>query len=238
MPHPCTIEVAPESDPGDLVSTKGRFGLLRLLPDTVKQSLLEAAHSLNVPDGHVLYRQGDIGGSLFCIMSGEVRLTLLRPDGRELVFVNYEAGDCCGLSSLIDGGPLPHTAVAHGPVQLKVLSRRAFQDLRAEHRAFEDALLKLLCSHIRVLSDYVSGASLDDLAHRVARKLIEVARERADGALVVRMSQTEMALLLGVSRQAMNRQLRQFEEAELLVINYGSVTVCNLAGLRTRAMLE
>ena len=239
MSHPARADLAISSpDSPEIISTRGRFSLLPLLPEAVRHALLDAAHTLNVADGHVLYRQGDIGTNMFCILEGHVRLTLLRADGRELVFVNYEADDCFGLTSLIDGGPLPHTAQAHGPARLKVLSRSAFQHLRASHWEFGDALLKLLCSNVRVLSEYVSGASLDDLTRRVAAKLVEVAREGPDGAPVVRLSQTEMAMLLGVSRQAINRQLKQFEDAGLIRIKYGGVTLRNLAGLHARAALE
>ena len=229
---------APGLDGQEIISTRGRFSLLPLLPEAARQAFLDAAHTLNVTDGHVLYRQGDIGANMFCILEGQVRLTLLRADGRELVFVNYEADDCFGLTSLIDNGPMPHTAQAHGRARLKALSRSAFQRLRVEHWEFNDALLKLLCSNVRVLSDYVTGASLDDLTRRVAGKLIEVAREGSDGASVVRLSQTEMAMLLGVSRQAINRQLKQFEDAALIRVRYGGVTLRNLPGLQARAALE
>ena len=239
MSHPARAGRAASSpDSPEIISTRGRFSLLPLLPEAARQALLDYAQTLNVPDGHVLYRQGDIGASMFCILEGQVRLTLLRADGRELVFVNYEADDCFGLTSLIDDGPLPHTAQAHGPARLKALSRSAFHRLRAEHWEFNDALLKLLCSNVRVLSDYVTGASLDDLTRRVASKLVEVAREGPDGGPVVRLSQTDMAMLLGVSRQAINRQLKQFEDAGLVRIKYGGVALRNLAGLHARAALE
>jgi CRP/FNR family cyclic AMP-dependent transcriptional regulator len=92
--------------PGSTVLPDSRFSLFQWLTEAAREDFLTMAHSRNVPDGHLIYQQGDIGREMYYIVSGEVRLSFLHPDGRELVFLNFQPGDCFGFSSLIDGDPL------------------------------------------------------------------------------------------------------------------------------------
>ena len=214
---------------------ESRFNLFSLLPAQTRTAFIAASRPRTVLDGSIVYHQGDVGHEMFHIISGEVRLFFLHPDGRELVFTTFEPGDCFGISSLIDGAPLPHTAEARGRLQLHVVSRNAFERLRADHRPFEDALLQLLCRHMRVLSTYVTDATLDGLSQRLARRLLDVARPGDDDTPAVRQSQAELSLMFGVSRQTINKLLQQFEHDGLVRLSYGAVLLRDRPGLRRRA---
>ena len=50
--------------------------------------------------------------------------------------------------------------------------------------------------------------------------------------LEIRISQEEIGLLAGISRQRVNQALRKLEDAGLLQIDYGSITILDLPGLR------
>ena len=54
------------------------------------------------------------------ILSGSVRMSALRHDGREALYLIFEPGDCFGTSSLVDGDPRPQTPSARGEVELQV----------------------------------------------------------------------------------------------------------------------
>jgi biotin operon repressor len=47
------------------------------------------------------------------------------------------------------------------------------------------------------------------------------------------VSQEEIAYLVGVSRQRVNRSLKLLQERGFLVISYGGITIQNLNGLRS-----
>jgi CRP/FNR family cyclic AMP-dependent transcriptional regulator len=216
----------------DATATTPRFGLLQLLPEEIRSEVVASFRMRTISDHRIIYQQGDIGHELYHIVSGEVRLFFLHPDGRELVFLSFHPGDTFGYSTLIDQEPLPHTAEAHGPVQLQVLSEHAFNTLRAKHRAFDDALLRLLCRHMRMLNRYFVDASLEGLLKRLATRLLQLARPGMSAASSIDHSQTELSLMLAVSRQTVNRLLKQLEDEGLVQLNYGSVVVCDVPGLR------
>jgi len=191
-----------------------------------------------VSDGHMIYQQGDIGTEMYRIVSGLVRLSFLHPDGRELVFNTFEPGDCFGMIALIDGEPLLHTAEAHGQVRLQVVSSAAFAALRSKHRALDEAMLRLVSRLMRALSTYVLDATLNDLPIGLARRLLEVARPGDDLQPVIHLPQAELARLFGVSRQTINKLLKQFEDEGLVRLIYGSVILQDIAGLQRQAAGE
>jgi len=51
-------------------------------------------------------------------------------------------------------------------------------------------------------------------------------------SLTLRISQEEIGLLAGMSRQRVNQALHRLEEASLLRVDYGTLTILDLAGLR------
>ena len=216
-------------------SQKGRFSLVALLPEEARADFLAAAHLRTVQDGHIIYQQGDVGQEMYTVASGEVRLYFLHADGRELVLNTYEPGESFGYSTLIDDEPLPHTVEANGRVQLQVISAAAFNALRAKHRAFDNALLVLFCRYMRLLNAYVLDATLEDLLHRLARRLLQVARPDEDAVPAIRFSQAELSLMLGVSRQTTNKLLKQFEDEGLVELRYGVVRLRDLPGLHRLA---
>jgi CRP/FNR family transcriptional regulator, cyclic AMP receptor protein len=205
------------------------------LPQDVAEAFVAASHPRTVSDGHMIYQQGDIGTEMYRIVSGLVRLSFLHPDGRELVFNTFEPGDCFGMIALIDGEPLLHTAEAHGQVRLQVVSSAAFAALRSKHRALDEAMLRLVSRLMRALSTYVLDATLNDLPTGLARRLLEVARPGDDLQAVIHLSQAELARLFGVSRQTINKLLKQFEDEGLVRLIYGSVILQDIGGLQRQA---
>ena len=219
-------------------SSEARYRLREMVPAHVAHALHAAARPRSFSDGQIIYGQGDVGTEMYHIVSGRVRLSFLNHDGRELVYITCEPGDSFGFSTLIDGAPLPHTAEAHGDVTLEVVGAAAFAAIRAHHRELDQALLNLVCLHMRSLSAYVAEAALSDLSLRLARRMLEVARRDEESNPTIHLSQSELAMLFGVSRQTINKLLKQFEDEGLVSLSYGAVVLRDLAGLRLRAALD
>lgn len=225
----------PNREPWQSVES-GRFDLFRWLPDDIREEFVAAARPRTLHAGATIYSQGDIATEMYRIITGFVRLSVVRVDGRELTYSVFGAPACFGFSSLIDRKGLPHTATAQTDMKLEVLTHSAFADLRARHRRFDEALLQALCGHMRTLSIYMGDASLDGLPNRMARRLADLAgRQRDMATSTVEMSQSELATMLGASRQSVNKQLRQFEEAGLIHLSYGTIVVLDRAGLEALA---
>lgn len=151
------------------------FDLLQWMDADVARAFKAAMFRRHYSAGQTLYFQGDPGDEMFRLISGSVRLSVSRSDGREIVHALFEPGDCFGDSSMVDGGPRPQTVEAQTDVVVDVIDMASFNRLRQAHRGFDDALLKLLALQMRFACMCFEEASLEDMSARVARRILDAA---------------------------------------------------------------
>ncbi|MGY3410889.1 CRP/FNR family cyclic AMP-dependent transcriptional regulator [Bradyrhizobium sp. GM5.1] len=224
-----------DSLPGsDWFTAMGTFDVLAPLLPAIRQEFISRSTFRMYPAGHVIYVQDDRGQEFHRIVSGLVRMSYLHWDGRQLVYSFFERNDCFGYSNLVDGKGLPHTTEAHTDVEVQVVARDDFKALRA-HREFEDALLRLVCGHMRLACDYIADALLDSCAARIATRLLECARPNASGRRHLELPQEEIGLMVGATRQSVNQVLREFQQNGIVHLSYGKVIVDDFGALERRA---
>ena len=104
------------------------------------------ADEVDVPDGHVLMRQGDIGQEFFVIVEGRVRV---ERDGTEINALG--PGDFLGEMSLIDETRRSATAIADGPAKLLVIAHREFNTLLDSSSSIRSSIMRSMASRLRQL---------------------------------------------------------------------------------------
>jgi CRP-like cAMP-binding protein len=212
------------------------FDLGQWLPDDARADLEAAMKRRRFDAGQIIYLQEEEGGEMYRVGAGIVRLGLLRESGRELLYSFFFEGDYFGESSLIDGLPRPHTAEAHSDVELDVLPAAALASLRARYRSVDDALLRLMARRMRALSKTLAQMRLDEMSSRVASALIGAAScygFRTDDASLrqVMMSQSDLAAMVGASRQSVNKVLSRMQKDGLVRAEYASIVIDDIVGL-------
>lgn len=213
------------------------FDLFQWLPKRAQDAFTLASHRRQLSDGRPIFNQGERGNELYRLVSGCVRMSSLRASGHEAVYLMLGPGDCFGACSLIDGAPRSQSTRAQGDVVLQILRRDAFERLRSDYPVIDEAMIRYMSRHLRLLASNLASSMLDDLPCRLAQRLLDASRS-FDGAAVrrtgaaLRLSQTEIAQMVGASRQSVNKVLRRFQLAGLVAIEYGSVRVLDIDRLR------
>ena len=184
--------------------------------------------------GEVVFHLGDPGDALFLISSGAVKITLPSETGDEAILATLQPGEVFGELSLLDGAPRSATAVALEPTETIVLQRDRFRHLMATEPTIRDAVMANMAAEVRRLTTQV-----EDL-HCLAKCLVRLAGEgRPDGNGGIRLrsalSQSELAAMVGCTRQSANRVIGQFTDDGLIRVDRDSITVMNLVGLERAA---
>lgn len=181
--------------------------------------LAQAALPRHFMPGSVIVNEGDDGHGLYVIQSGSLKVFLLDESGRELTLSLLWPGEYFGELALIDDAPRSASVMTRERTELLHIPRAAFNNLLDAHPACARIVMKNLVARIRTLTDSVRGLALNDVFGRLSRLFESLAVER-DGRRVIerRLTQQEIANLVGSSREMVNRILR-----ELVVGGYVSM---------------
>lgn len=191
-----------------------KAGFLFDLPASQADRLLGESIRLDVPSGSVIYREGE-AARCFIVVHGIVRAYVSSRDGRQVTFRYGKVGDVMGLASVI--GELPPLTIqamtAASVVAIRVDSLRAM--------VATDPVVARVCAEELTRQLYralggVAQSSFDSVRQRVARQLLDLAVEAADGGLVAEATHQELADAIGSSRVVVTRTLQEMRANGLI----------------------
>lgn len=204
------------------------------LPLAERRALLAGADWQLLRAGEMLYRKGDAAGGFYGIVSGGFKVSTLGEDGREGILSVLEAGNWFGETSLLDGQPRPHDATAVQASEVLVIQPAAFERLM-QRPAFARAIAALVCGRVRVLYGLVEDTMLRSTQTRIVRRLLALARGDAtlslDARASVAVSQESLAMMLGITRQTLSKELKTLVRDGVLTRGYGRIEIVSLAAL-------
>jgi CRP/FNR family transcriptional regulator/CRP/FNR family cyclic AMP-dependent transcriptional regulator len=207
-------------------------GLAALSPDDL-QDLAASARRRVYARGQVVFHRDDPGDSLHIIVNGEVRIMLPSPEGEEMTLARLGPGDFFGDLCLFDGGPRSATAIAVEATETTVVERDRFIEWLQSHPSAAIAILAAVAGRLRAADDLVGALAFLDVHSRLARKLIDLAGPAAEGSQVeLRLSQDELASMVGVTRESVNKHLRFFKKRGAIDVYRRRIVLRSLDYLR------
>lgn len=183
--------------------------------------------------GHVL-RAGEPADHWYGVIEGLVKMSVTRADGRQASFTGVTAGGWAGEGSLLRPGPWRYDGIAVRPTRMACMPRATFQHLLSTSLPFNHFLLQHVNARLSLFIGLVEYDRLLGPDARVARclaSLFDPDLYPATGP-ELQLSQEEIGLLSGVSRQRANAALHRLEAQGLLRVSFGAVTVLDLRALR------
>jgi CRP-like cAMP-binding protein len=213
-----------------------RSALFDALTSAQRHALAQEMRDVALDPGEMLFARGDPGNEIYLVVEGRIRISVLSSDGRELSFAHAVPGDVFGEIAALDGSPRSADATAITSVRLKTLSRSALQRLLSTSTTAALAIIKLLCGRLRDVSEHFEAIALHPIEVRLARMLLDTLEEKQMAAtakvtsLTLGISQNELALLMGSTRQRANVALMLLEKAGA-IRRSGDVLDCNLEAL-------
>ncbi|MFZ6770836.1 Crp/Fnr family transcriptional regulator [Undibacterium sp. Di26W] len=197
------------------------------LPARDRKAMVVASEQLRLRPGEMLFRKGDIPTGFYAVISGSVKMSTLSEGGREAILIILDAATWFGEISLIDSQPRTHDATALDEVELLVLPPATFAALM-QRTAFAAAIARMLARRIRLLYGIVEDGGLRSVRARVARRLLllaDVANRQPGEHVLVKVTQESLAMMLGITRQTLSKELRFFRVSGLIRLAYGKIEI-------------
>jgi CRP-like cAMP-binding protein len=204
--------------------------LLKVLQEDELAELLAQARESKAKKGEAIIRQGDDGNALIILLEGQARVTVYSANGREIVLEYAGPGTVLGEIALLDGGARTASVIAMGPVRYLILPRTVFEHVIANNHRIALRIMKELASRLRKTNQTIETDRSYAAAPRLARFLLRLAGDPDDGALqpagqAIRLSQTELSMFAGISRENINRQLSLWQQDGIVTVEHGGVTI-------------
>ena len=208
----------------------------RLEPDELDR-LVAYMRLVRHPARTVVFRKGDPGSNLMVVVRGRVKVCSHSEDGKELVLNLINAGEVVGEIALLDGADRTADAVTLTETELMVLERRDFVPFLQRHPDACMRLFAVLCERLRKTSELLEEALFLEGSSRLAKRLAylaEVFGKPVPGGvrIDIPLSQQQLGNMVGMSRESMNKQLKQWRQDGLIRTENGHYVLTDLDALR------
>jgi len=160
----------------------------------------------------VVIQKGNESGVLYVVIAGRLKVSVADDQGKEVILNTLGPGDYFGELAILGDMPRTATVVSLEDSKLLTLSRKAFLDLVREQPDIALAVIRNLTERVSQLTEQVGRLALGDVYSRIRDALNAQAVER-DGLLVTgRFTQSEIAQMVGSSREMVSRIFKDLRE--------------------------
>jgi CRP/FNR family transcriptional regulator/CRP/FNR family cyclic AMP-dependent transcriptional regulator len=218
--------------------------LLARLPESDLRELASLGRLRKYADGTVVFRQGDQGDSMHVIIDGSVRINVISADGEEATVALLGRGECLGELALLDRSPRSGTAVAAGAARTFVVGREDFIEWLSQYPQAALALLENMSRRFRRKDQALLDMVFLNLPERVAKRLFDLAASQigarpdttVSGPIRLRITQGQLASMLAISRQAVNKELNALALKGWITLGRGSIILNDVAAIQLFAV--
>ena len=180
------------------------------------------------PKNAVVLTEGEMGDSLYMIQSGKVKVFIGDEEGREIILKILGPGDFFGEMSMIDKQPRSASVTTIEASTFLVLTHAAFEKCVEQHPRIGNMVMQILAQRVREADRKIGTLALMDVYGRVASTLLELS-VYSNGKLMVgeRLSQQDLANMVGASREMVNRILKDLSDRGFISIESKAITIIN-----------
>jgi CRP/FNR family transcriptional regulator len=153
--------------------------------------IIEIAASRSFDKGENIYSTGDLGGKLFVLHTGKVKVYRLNPNGKEQVLRVIEPGEFIGELSLFSSLPLTDNAQALEATTMCVLQGQRIKELMAKYPSIAIKVMDELSRRLENAENMIETISLSSVTKRVAQALLELSADQEDIILPMTKSKVD-----------------------------------------------
>lgn len=204
--------------------------LFEALGDEDLQAIERVAITRSYDKDQVIILAEEEGDAMFIIGSGQVKVSIVSEDGREVILSMLGEGAVFGELSLLDGKPRSANVVATEDAELYMVRRADFLQLVYKVPQIAVGLLAELAARLRKTDRKIEGLALLDVTSRISETLLQLADEQGEPTeggvtLPSRPTHQQLANMSGTTRETVSRVLKRLEGQGYISTEGRSITI-------------
>ena len=211
-----------------------------LMPEQLAQ-IKPLLHRKSFPASATIITAEQPGEVVYIIESGAVKIHVEQVDGTDVILAILAAGDMLGEMSLMEATARSANAVTLEDAVLWWMDQAAFHRCLDTMPQLANNLLRLLSHRLRLANEQIQSLATKDVESRVARQILALVKtyghqtETGDWQLPIRLTQSDLACLIGATRERVNQVMASYKHRQYLSSDKKHhLTIHNLGALLKR----
>jgi CRP/FNR family transcriptional regulator, cyclic AMP receptor protein len=203
------------------------------LTETEAARTLKGISERRFPAGSYICHRGDKLDYWIGIISGLLKISAISADGKSITFAGGRGGGWIGEGSVLKNEERKYDLVALRDTHLAMLNRTTFNWLFETSVGFNRFLVYQFNERMGQFIGTIECDRMHDPTARVARHLAWLFNPvlYPNARNYIEITQEELALLAGVSRQVANKSLLRREAESLLINERGGIRIVDVEKL-------
>ncbi|MEE8278186.1 MAG: Crp/Fnr family transcriptional regulator [Thermoanaerobaculia bacterium] len=182
-------------------------------------------HKRKFPAGKNIMTVDQPGETVYLLLNGSVKIYVDQLDGSEVILAFLGPGATFGELSLVDSLGRSASVVTLEDCNCLAMDRSSFHRCLKSVPDLSYNLVRLLSQRLRLANEQIQALSTLDVRGRVARQLVAFAEQygqpaEADGIRIpLRLTQTDVAALVGASRERVNQVIVDFKGSGFITVD-------------------
>lgn len=202
------------------------------LREEIQAEIRDSMRVVRLDKGEFLYKCGDSSDSLYRLFSGFLRVQSSDANGNQLLFSLVGPGSSFGELSFFNRSPRYMDVIAVTEVRLGVLRRPDVECLIRCYPEIYPALVSALCDFAYELYQRIEDAAILTLRQRVAKLFIFIAKhdgmnKTSSGVINLPITQQNIGDMLGVTRHSVQKELKMWQEENIVEKKLGLWVIKN-----------
>lgn len=207
-----------------------KFGWLSRQPERLRAEVLARSSRLHVKAGSIIYRTGEQCYAIYGLVDGVIDLHFA--NGR--VGSTRTPGYWIGEAAAFLGAARHASIVAKTDVEVLCLPRADFEHLIADAE-FCRCFASLTAEHLAEALGIIESLLEHDPMVRMCGRLLNLSRAQTHANTPLRLTQSELASMCGLTRQTVGKVLKQLVRDGVVSSGYGELRILDASRLSSFA---
>lgn len=171
-----------------------------------------------------LFSEGDTPSSIYMVKSGEIKVSRLHQEGKELITNVYVANDFFGIEAVLENSAYRESAAAMTDSEVIVIPKDDFLALLFANADVSAVFISMLCRKVAAKENDLLNLAYSSIRQRTAAALLKV-NERKDKNGFINMSREDLARMVGTASESVIRVLAEFKDEKIVSVDAGRLKI-------------
>lgn len=208
--------------------------IVPIFSNLVEEEMLEIANittEAHFNKGSYVYMANDLGGKLYVLHKGRIKISRINHNGKEQVLRIVEPGEFMGELTLLSNTPLMDNAEVLENSVMCLIDGNKLKELMNKYPSIAFKVMEVLSKRLEQAESMIEKINLNSVEQRLALALLDLIDPKQE--INLNMTKGDFASSIGMSQETLSRRLTVLQEDGIIeLVGHRKIIVKNIKRLR------